>query len=138
MWFKQMPRVQPTSPEPVFCDNSVAVKTPDDYIEVRVIVEKVLESWRDSILSFEFLNSDGGLRSDRELSPKNMQKRQEVEIRLRENKKLEKPILGIGLMDNVEIGSGRDVFMALAYHGFSTLPVHVRKKQMDEFKSYII
>lgn len=133
-----MPRVQPSVAEPVFCDNAIAAKAPDDYVEVRVIVEKVLESWRDSILSFEFLNSDGGLRSERELSPKNMQKRQDVESSLRDNKQIEKPILGIGILDNIEIGSGRDVFMTLAYHGFTIMPVHIRKKQVDEFKSYVL
>lgn len=133
-----MPRVQPSVAEPVFCDNAIARKAPDDYVEVRVIVEKVLQSWRDSILSFEFLNSDGGLRSERELSPKNMQKRQDVESALRDSKAVEKPILGIGILDNIEIGSGRDVFMTLAYHGLTTLPVHIRRKQLDEFKSYVL
>lgn len=133
-----MPRLQPRNLDPQFCDHPIAVKSPDDYLEVSVMVERVLESWKDSILSFEFLNSEGELRSDRELSPKNKEKRQGVEVKIRENRVLEKPILGIGLMDNIEIGSGRDVFMALAVQGMTTMPVHIRKKQVEDFDKYIV
>ena len=133
-----MPRLQPRNIDPQFCDHPIAVKAPDDYLEVSVMVERVLESWRDSILSFEFLNKDGELRSDRELSPKNKEKRQSVDVKLRDKHAIEKPILGIGLMDNIEIGSGRDIFMALAVQGVTTMPVHIRRKQASEFDKYII
>lgn len=133
-----MPRLQVAMPNAVFCDNKLVVKDPDKYIEVTIIVEKVLESWRDSILSFEFLNGDGSLRVDRELSPKNQERRGDIELKIREKKPIERPILGIGLMDNIEIGSGRDVFMALAVQGYTTAPVHIRKAQQDEFKKYIV
>ena len=133
-----MPRLQVNTPNAVFCDNKVAVKDPDKYVLVEVIVEKVLHSWKDSILSFEFLNTDGSLRMERELSPKNQERRGVVENKIRDKKVVEHPILGIGLMDNIEIGSGRDVFMTLAGQGYSTLPVHIRIAQKDEFKAYIV
>ena len=133
-----MPRLQTATPEAQFCDNKIAVKDPDKYILVDVIVEKVLESWKDSILSFEFLNTDGSMRMDRELSPKNQARRVEVEEKIRANKPLERPILGIGLMDNIEIGSGRDIFMTLCGQGYTITSVHIRKSQEDEFKDYIV
>ena len=68
---------------------------------------------KDSILSFEFMNPDGSMREQRELSPKNRERRVEVETKIRERKALDRPIIGIGLMDNVEIGSGRYRFALL-------------------------
>lgn len=133
-----MPRLQRQMMIPVFCDNKLAAKAPDDYVDVCVFVDRVLESWKDSILSFEFLNSDGSLRGDRELSPKNMDRRLVLEQKIKEKKTVEKPILGIGLMDNVEIGSGRDIFMTLAFHGHTTIDAHIRKNQQADFKGYIV
>jgi hypothetical protein len=133
-----MPRLQVNIPDAIFCDNKLVVKEPDKYVTVDVALEKVLASWKDSILSFEFLNTDGSLRMDRELSPKNQERRSEIEQLIRERKVVQRPILGIGLMDNIEIGSGRDVFMTLATQGYSVVSVHIRKAQQDEFKGYIV
>ena len=133
-----MPRLQVNIPDAIFCDNKVAVKDPDKYVTVDVALEKVLASWKDSILSFEFLNTDGSLRLDRELSPKNRERRNDIEQNIRDKKVVQRPILGIGLMDNIEIGSGRDVFMTLASQGYSVVSVHIRKAQQDEFTGYIV
>lgn len=133
-----MPRLQVNYQAATFRDSKVVTKDPDKYVLVDVVVEKVLESWKDSILSFEFMHTDGTLREERELSPKNRERRAEVETKIRERKPVDHPILGIGLMDNVEIGSGRDVFMTLALQGYTVAPVHIRKAQMEDFKNYIV
>jgi hypothetical protein len=133
-----MPRLQVNYQDARFCTCKAVNKDPDKYVLVDVAVERVLESWKDSILSFEFLTPDGSLREDRELSPKNRDRRLEVETKIREGKPVDHPVLGIGLMDNVEIGSGRDVFMTLALQGHTTAPVHIRIAQQDDFKGYIV
>jgi hypothetical protein len=44
--------------------------------------------------------------------------------------------LGIGLQDNVEIGSERAVLLTLAALGYETMPVHIPKSNESDFKHF--
>ena len=50
---------------------------------------------------------------------------------------LERPILGLGMMDNVEIGSRKEVLLTLARLGVETMDVHVPKSCADDFKKFM-
>lgn len=51
---------------------------------------------------------------------------------LKRDEAVEKPVLGIGLFDGIEIGIGREI-IAAAYHlNISDLPIHVRTAQAEE------
>lgn len=51
--------------------------------------------------------------------------------------RLERPVLGIGIMDNIEIGSGRDLFLCLAARGAISVPVHIPKSHEHDFRIFI-
>lgn len=120
-----------------FIDNSATKNTNGRYIDVHVDVEGVIKSWRDSIFSYEWITNQGVIKSARELPPHEKPKRALVEEKLDKNEPLEKPVLGIGLKDNVEIGSGRAEFLTLAAHGIKTIPVHIPKSNESDFKDFI-
>ncbi len=120
-----------------FIDNNAIASRPANYVTVTVDVGKILESWRESLFSYEWVLPDGRLKSREELPPAEQPKRAKVEETLSKGAPLEKPVLGIGLMENVEIGAGRAVFLTLAALGAKKLPVHIPKTHEDEFSSFI-
>jgi hypothetical protein len=123
--------------QPEFIKNAAAQSTTSSFIEVRVDVARILKSWRESVFSFEWLDEDGGIKKPDELSRREQPKREAVEKKLASGAPIEMPILGIGLQDHVEIGSGRDVFLTLAAHGHKVLPVHIPKSNEKDFQKYL-
>ena len=121
---------------PKFIDNPVISGRNDRYTTITINVPAVLESWRISLFSYEWLLPDGRIRSIAELPAQEQPKRQEVEDKLKSGKPIEKPVLGIGLMDNVEIGSGRAIFLTLAAHGCTSIPVHIPNSNTKEFDPF--
>ncbi len=120
-----------------FTDSKSIGGREDRYEVVRVDPKAVIKSWRDSLFSFEWLNQDGSIRSLDELPMHERDKRLKVEKHLASGHSLERPVLGIGVMDNVEIGAGRDIFLTLAARGASEIEVHIPKSSASEFKSFI-
>ena len=60
-----------------------------------------------------------------------------VENNFKVNKPIEKPVLGIGLLENIEIGIGRHVFLTAAHLGYKKIPVHIPKSHADDFLPFI-
>lgn len=119
-----------------FIDNPVIAARQDRYTTVTLAVGAVLESWRISLFSYEWLTPDGRIRAPDELSLQERQKRQDIESRLSSGEALEKPVLGIGLMENIEIGCGRATFLTLAAHGCKAIPVHIPVSNTKEFSPF--
>ena len=118
--------------------NSPSIKGREDrYAVVRVRVDAVIKSWRTSLFSFEWLNPDGTIRSLDELPMHERDKRVKIEQKLAEGVMLDRPVLGIGMMDNVEIGAGRDVFLTLAAKGQTSIDVHIPVSNTRDFKQFI-
>lgn len=120
-----------------FIDNPVIRGREKQYAEIVIDCRKILESWRASLFSYEWLLPDGRIRAAGELSETEQPKRTAVEDRLKKGTPIEKPVLGIGLLENVEIGSGRATFLTLAARGLKTMPVHVPKSNLDEFNPFL-
>lgn len=120
-----------------FIDNNAAVARPEKFMDALVIADKTVESWRYSVFSFEWLNKDGSIKNIEELSPREQPKRAEVERMIAQGNALPKPILGIGLEDNIEIGSGREVFLTLKDLGLQVIPVHIPVSNAEDFKDYL-
>ncbi len=119
-----------------FASNPVAVNRGDHYMEITVDTAKIMKSWRESLFSFEWLLPDGRIKTANELSDSERPRREAVETALAQGQPLDKPILGIGMMDNVEIGSGRAVFLTLVAHGAKTIPVHIPRGNEADFKKF--
>lgn len=120
-----------------FTDNSTVKTAPDRYVTITVDTAKVLKSWRQSLFAYEWMTPDGKLKQTGDLSATEQPKRAAIEERIKKGEALEKPVLGIGLLDNVEIGVGRAVFLTLAAHGVQKIPVHIPKSNRDEFAKFI-
>lgn len=118
--------------------NPVAAERGDRYDTVTIDVANVLKSWKLSLFSYEWMAPDGRIKDLAELPEKEQPKRATVESKIAAGEALEMPILGIGLMDNIEIGSGRDVFLTLAAHGATTMDVHIPRSNQKDFKSFIV
>lgn len=117
-----------------FIDNSAAT---DQFTCITIDAASILPSWRLSMFSHEWLTPEGRIKDIVHLAPSNQAQRQEIEQALSEGRPLTKPILGIGIMDNIEIGSGRATLMTLIAHGIRTIPVHIPKSSEDEFSPYL-
>jgi hypothetical protein len=123
---------------PVFTVNPAVKDRDGQYVEMTVRTAAILKSWKSSLMSFEWLLPDGTIRALDELPLKEREKRLTVEAVLRDGRGLPKPVLGIGIMDNVEIGSGRDVFLTLAALGHEHIPVYIPKSCLKDFKAFLI
>ena len=120
-----------------FQDNTAAKARPEAFVEILVDVQAVLKSWKASLYSFEWLRPDGSIKAIEELSGPEALKRIDAESLISQGEALEKPVLGIGLMDNIEIGSGRALFLTLAAQGHKTLPVHIPASSQKDFISFV-
>lgn len=116
--------------------NPIAASRADHYMDITVDTAKVMKSWRESLFSFEWLLSDGRIKTPGELSDSERPKREAVETALARGQSLDKPILGIGMMDNIEIGSGRAVFLTLVAHGTKAIQVHIPRANEADFKKF--
>ncbi len=119
-----------------FVDNSELEGDQAAFETVTVRVPTVLRSWKSSLFSFEWIKPDGSLKDIYELPHHLRERRLAVEEKLKSGQALEKPVLGIGLLETIEIGVGRDVFLTLAAHGVTEIPVHIPVNMAREFSSY--
>lgn len=107
------------------------------YTTIRVDTAAVLKSWQKSLFSFEWLTPDGKIRKVDDLPLREHEKRIEIEKALKTGRPMERPVLGIGIMDNVEIGAGRAVFLTLAAAGHKQIEVHIPSGCRDDFNAFI-
>lgn len=120
-----------------FIDHTVAQGKPDNYVTVDVDIESVLKSWKSSLFSFEWMHNDGRLRTLDELPLAQRQKRLDTQQAIENGMPLVKPVLGIGMLGSVEIGSGKAVFLTLAAAGYKAIPVHITLADKADFAAYL-
>lgn len=118
-----------------FDDNVTIANRQSVYETIIVDVPKTVDSWKTSLFSYEWMVKDT-FKSVEQLSSKDRERRLEIEQRIRDKKPLQTPILGMGVLDNVEIGAERAVFLTLAIHGAKKMPVHIPVSQRDFFKKF--
>lgn len=121
-----------------FIDNPALKGREANFITLDIKVAPVLASWRESLFAHEWLTADGHIKSPDQMSEKVRTGRLAAQ-NLIENAdfKLERPVLGIGIMDNIEIGAGRDLFLSLAAMGVETISVHIPKSHGADFRIFI-
>ena len=122
---------------PTFCDNAAIKGKEDAYALLNVSTEKVLKSWKTSLYSFEWLTPEGTIKTPEQLSQEEKEKRELVEKKISNTEPLEYPVLGMGLLECVEIGAGRATFLTLSSMGYSNLNVHVLKTHTDSFDVFL-
>ncbi len=117
-------------------DNSAVQGIEDRYALLTFDLNKAIESWKSSLFSFEWLTSEGDIRDFEALGEKQREQYQTVSALIQSNDSLERPIIGVGIMDNIEIGSRRDVLLTAFASGVRTMEVHVLKTHLDELRPY--
>jgi hypothetical protein len=120
-----------------FFDNPSIKGREEKFLCRDIAIAPVLASWKESLFAHEWLKPDGTLKNLSELNDTNRQKRMDIEAALKEGKALPKPVLGLGITDSVEIGSGKDVLLTLASMAQPTVPVHIPKSHADDFKLFL-
>jgi hypothetical protein len=89
------------------------------------------------LFAYEWFTPEGQIRTPLQMSEPVRQKREEVEKNIAARIPLVRPVLGIGILDTIEIGAGRDVLLTLATHGVETISVHIPESHFEEFRSLI-
>lgn len=120
-----------------FIDNPAVKGREDKFIPAIANVAAVLESWKLSLFAYEWLTKDGEIKSTLQMSENIRAKRESAEETLRSSVSLVRPILGLGLLDNVEFGAGKEIFLCLAANGTTAIPVHIPKSQEAEFQRFL-
>lgn len=118
-------------------DNPTIRGRAENFTTVRVSVPAVLESWRESLFSHEWLWPDGRLRGVYDMQERERLKRIHTEAAILAGELLPRPVLGIGISENIEIGSAREVFLSLAALGFTGIDVHIPKSNLPDFKPFL-
>jgi len=120
-----------------FKDNSATQNRETTFIGIHVDVATVLASWRDSVFSVDWLDNDGAIKDAADMKDGPRGKREAIEQAIKDGAPITKSVLGIGLLDNIEIGSARAEFLTLAACGHKTLPVHIPASNEKEFQKFI-
>ena len=118
-------------------DNPAISARADRYMTVSVDIGRVLGGWRQSLMAHEWLNSDGTLRDTDHLNMLDRDKVLKAQKAWERGEALPRPVLGIGILDNIEIGAARDIFYVLATSGAKTLEVHIPRSNQSEFRPYL-
>lgn len=111
--------------EITFIDNLAIRGREAQFTTMTVNLDKVIQSWKLSLFSFEWLDGNGNIKDFNRLPSKEQVKRQEIEEILSEGSPFPRPVLGLGLSDNIEIGSGRAALLTLASKGYTDISVHI-------------
>lgn len=120
-----------------FIDNPSIKGRERQFITVTVALAPIIASWRDSLFAYEWFTPEGQIRTPSQMSEPIRQKREEVEKNITAGIALARPVLGIGILDTIEIGAGREVLLTLATHGIETISVHIPESHFEEFRSLI-
>ncbi len=120
-----------------FYDHEVVQKSPDDYVEITLSPTIILNAWSTSMFAHELLNKDGSVKSQNDLKDATLQKFIDANETIKRGENLPKPIIGVGIMDGVEIGIGREIIAAAAKCNIAQIPVCIRKAQADDVKAML-
>lgn len=120
------------SEKPKYANHAVVERSPADYVTLDVAICDVFNAWKLSLFSHELLDREGGLKGEDALAGDALKKYVAARESLHRGEALEKPVLGIGIYDGIEIGIGREVMAAVYNAGHETMPVCIRKSQKDE------
>ena len=109
---------------------------PNPYTVLTVDISKIVKSWRQSIIAHEWLDQGTHFRDVEHLSFHLRRQWEETLANIESGQDLERPILGIGIIDNVEIGTNRAIISVARTLGWKTIEVVVPEKMVDLFEEF--
>ena len=123
--------------DPIFNDHEVVQRAPSDYVEMQMQPEAILKAWSLSMFAHEVLNKDGSIKSDKDMSAVTLEKYLAAKECLKRGEAVSKPIIGVGIMDNIEIGIGREIVAASYDLKINSIPVHMRQGQAKDIRKLL-
>jgi hypothetical protein len=120
-----------------FYDHEVVQNAPHDYVEITLSPQKILSAWTLSMFAHELLNKDGTVKNPDDMNAPTLQKFIEAKTFIKRGEALPKPIIGIGIMDNLEIGIGREIVAAAAHDNIAQIVVNMRKAQSKDIEKLL-
>lgn len=121
-----------------FTDNPAIQSRMERYVTLTLDTSRVLAGWRSSLMAHEWLDQNGQVRRPDKLNMLDRDKILKAQKMLESGGAVPRPVLGIGIFDNIEIGAGRDIFCLLVLKGVPTIEVHVPRSNEKEFKPYLV
>lgn len=121
-----------------FTDNPLIAANAAKYMAVTVDTARVLDSWRTSFMSHEWLDQNGHIKPPAALKDDLRNQHLAMLKAVKDGMQIARPVLGIGIYDNVEIGIGRDIFVTLASLGLPAIAVHIPHSMVKEFKGFVV
>ncbi len=112
--------------------SGTAEQQPEKFVTMDLETDKLLYLWGGSIVSFEWLK-EGRPKSKENLSDGLRERFEECEKALLNNKEIEQPLLGVGIFNGVEIGTGRATLCVFAAHKVPTIKCSIMKSMEKEF-----
>ena len=123
--------------QPAFYNHEIVQQSPDDYVEMILTPVAILDAWSLSMFAHELLNKDGSIKGENSMNEDTLSKYLDALESLKRGEDVAKPVIGIGIMDGIEIGIGREVIAACATLNINEIPFHVRKAQVDDVKKVL-
>lgn len=125
------------NPSDIIFKDSDSIKNRDTaFVEIIVDTKKVLESWKHSPFAHKWMDYDDGPLAISALDEKEQTKAQNILTAAKNGEAIAKPILGVGMTDYVEIGSGRAQFLTLSALGANEMPVYIPASNETFFKKF--
>lgn len=119
---------------PEFQNHAIVAQSPQDYDKKTLSPRKILNLWSSSMFAHELLNKDKTIKTVADMTSETKNKFEHAMTHIQSNTPIDIPIIGIGMLDGIEIGVGREIIAACQTLGIETMPVYVRKSQHDEIK----
>lgn len=113
-----------------------AQDNPEKYAGMELDLSKVIDSWGMSIVAHEWLQK-GSFKAHADLQDHLQEEWTEVLEIAKSSNTMTRPILGIGVLDNVEVGTNRAVLSVADHLGLSSIEVLVPKAMTDIFKEWM-
>ena len=101
-------------------------------------MNKAVESWRQSIIAHEWLSKDGAFKGIDALSAPLKTQWEESLARAESGYEIERPILGLGVLDNIEIGTNRSILSVADHLGIGSIEVVVPEGMVKLFKGFTV
>lgn len=120
-----------------FIDNKAIKGREDKFTTVTVAIIPILASWKESLFAHEWVTKEGLPKPVDQLSENAREKKALIEKFLAGGVAIERPVLGLGILDNLEIGTGKDVIVTLAANNYGMVSVHIPTSHMNDFKLFI-
>lgn len=112
-----------------------AQDNPDKYIVMQLDLQKTIESWAMSIVAHEWLKS-GTFKPHEDLQDHLQGEWTTILESAKATKTFVRPILGIGVLDNVEVGTNRAVLSVANHLDLGSIEVMIPRSMVNLFEEF--